>query len=90
MYYYRDMQNTSTFQRGDRVYSVAYPEWTGTVQVVADGAEYPLTVRWDDGSLSWHQPAQLDYWTRPESARETLGDWMNRVMDEPESAQEVN
>jgi hypothetical protein len=59
----------NTFQVGDRVYLVVYPIFTGTVSAVAD-AEYPLTVQWDEGSTSWHKPAQLDYWTRPESATE--------------------
>ena len=61
--------NKTGFQARDRVYLVSREDQTGEVLAVMDGAEYPVTVRWDGplGSTTWEKSHHLEYWTRPES-----------------------
>lgn len=80
LHYYQLMPlTTTTFQPGDRVYLVADPTWTGTVNELSTITDR-VQVNWDGIDYEypsihcfrfdwWDAPA-LDYWTRPESAVE--------------------
>jgi hypothetical protein len=66
------------FQVGDRVYLVFTPHVTGTVVAVIPAFENPYKVRIDGGDplqntdITYCMDADLEYWTRPESATNPL------------------